>query len=433
MPQVSIIVLNHNYPHNIQRMLPSLQMTTGIDYETVVVDNGSTPDVVDIVKNLHLQGMIDTLVLEPDNNYFSEGNNIGVRASDPSTEFILLLNSDVEILKPDWLERMVEWAQGIPEKFYPYAWSTHPTVPSNVQRGIVSIDWVRNFDVPGCISPDGWCCLIRREAWREIDPDFPMAYGIVKMLASIVRDGYPCGCLCQFGKFIKHYSQGSSTPGVKITPKATPQVKKWWEGLSCEGLDFTYGDHQLESFMGWSRDIEKEFVNARERPSDMNEHMDVLHELAKECSHVVEAGVRYVVSSWAWIWGCVCEGGEVHSYCWTKIPEIERAIKICNDEGIPWHFHEGDWLQQEIPETDLLFIDTNHFYSQLKEELKKHSEKARKYIVLHDTAHFAKMGADGKQPGLWQAVKEFIDQGTWQIKEHYSNCHGLTILERVSE
>jgi hypothetical protein len=182
------------------------------------------------------------------------------------------------------------------------------------------------------------------------------------------------------------------------------------------------------------RAIEAEFQNACTTPSDMNEHMETLRELTAECDHIIEAGVRYVVSSWAFILGCACRGGTVVSYCWNRLPEIDRALQICGLAKVPWYFHDGDWLDGRlIPETDLLFIDMNHFYEQLTRELASHGGRARKYIVLHDTVRFGETGADGKRPGLWQAVEELVAAGEWEIKRHYTNCNGLTVLERVKK
>ncbi|MHC4867500.1 MAG: class I SAM-dependent methyltransferase [Planctomycetota bacterium] len=325
---------------------------------------------------------------------------------------------------------MIEWADGIPEVLFPYGWTKHPTRPNNIRRGIVSIDWLHHPDIPGCVGPEGWCCLIRREAWREMEPQFPMAFGILKMLASAVRDGHPCGVLCQYGSYIKHYGQGSTPRGHKVDAKP-PDVKTWWEGLECESLDFTLGPHETSSFMSWSRCILNEYRNTCEQESDIKEHLPTLYDLARECSHIVEGGVRYVVSSWAWIWGCACNGGEVHSYCWTETPEITLAKEICEKEGVPWHFYDGDWLQREIPETDLLFIDTNHEAWQLREELRLHAPKARRYIVLHDTETFGDVGADDKRPGLMGPINDLVAEGTWRIKTHYPTCNGLTVLERT--
>ena len=177
--------------------------------------------------------------------------------------------------------------------------------------------------------------------------------------------------------------------------------------------------------------VEAEYDKAKSTPSDISEHVQTLHDLARECNSVVEAGVRYVVSTWAFIYGCACRGGIVNSYCWNILPEIQKAVALCRAEGVKWKFHEGDWLQIEIPKCDLLFIDTNHFYSQLTEELRLHSNKSRKYIVLHDTTSCGEVGADGKRPGLWQAVEEFVAEDNWYVQKRYTNRHGLTILKRT--
>lgn len=178
--------------------------------------------------------------------------------------------------------------------------------------------------------------------------------------------------------------------------------------------------------------IKTEYHTARKMKSDINEHIETLYDLSLQCDNVVEAGVRYVVSTWAFILGCACRGGTVTSYCWNMLPEIQQAIDICKRADVSWIFHDGDWLQREIPETDLLFVDTNHFYSQLTEELQLHGNKARKFIVLHDTTNFGEVGADGKRPGLWRAIEEFVDQGKWHVQTRYTNCNGLTILRRDS-
>jgi len=179
--------------------------------------------------------------------------------------------------------------------------------------------------------------------------------------------------------------------------------------------------------------IRREFLHAKSTPSDMYQHMDTLYDLATKCDHIVEGGVRYVVSTWAFLYGCACRGGTVHGYCWNRLPEITRAEDICRNAGVYWFYHDGDWLKQEIPKTDLLMIDTNHFYSQLRQELDTHGPKARRFIVLHDTTTFGDIGADNKAPGLWAAVEEFIAIHPWRILKRYTHCNGLTILERTHE
>jgi hypothetical protein len=91
----------------------------------------------------------------------------------------------------------------------------------------------------------------------------------------------------------------------------------------------------------------------------------------------------------------------------------------------------GPGPRVEIEGTDLLLIDTWHVYEQLKQELRLHGGKVRKYIVLHDTTTFAEYGETPGHRGLWSAVEEFLAQGTFWLKQRRANNNGLTILERV--
>jgi GT2 family glycosyltransferase len=256
--QVSIVILNYNHPHNISRLLPTLKKISGVEFEVIVVDNGSAPDVTALLCRHHGAGDIDKLVLNEKNKYFSEGNNIGVREADPSSEFFLLLNSDTEILDGTLLLRLIEWAEGVPETLFPYEWSTCPTKPKDIKRGIVSVDWGRDFDVPGHVRPEGWCTLIRREAWRDMDGvNYPMCYGELQAMSTAIREGHACGCLCQYGKYIKHHHGGSrgsrkTREHVKTLHNPDPdKVRRWFRGLTCESLDFTLGPNEHQSYMGW--------------------------------------------------------------------------------------------------------------------------------------------------------------------------------------
>jgi hypothetical protein len=71
-----------------------------------------------------------------------------------------------------------------------------------------------------------------------------------------------------------------------------------------------------------------------------------------------------------------------------------------------------------------------HTYAQVKGELEKHGNQARKYIVFHDTVAFGIVGEDNGT-GINLAIQEFLrDNDHWQVVEHYENCNGLTVLAR---
>jgi glycosyltransferase involved in cell wall biosynthesis/predicted Zn-dependent protease len=161
-------------------------------------------------------------------------------------------------------------------------------------------------------------------------------------------------------------------------------------------------------------------------PSDINEHCPALYQLAKQCRHVTEMGTRTGVSTAALLYA---QPAKLVCYDVRRFPQVELLQKLA---GVTeFVFHEADVMRVQIEPTDLLLIDTWHVYEQLREELRLHSEKARRFIVLHDTTTFAEQGESPGHRGLWPAVEEFLAQGTFRLKQRYVNNNGLTVLERM--
>ena len=252
---VSIVVLTHNYPAVFSRLLDSLRIATQkVPYELIIVDNGSGRESVDLLKQYHKQKALTKLILEPINHFFSEGNNIGVRNSDPSSKYILLLNSDVEILHPLWLLRILEWMEGIPETYLAHTWSTSPTHPTPGPRDIVSVGWSYAEYVPGSARPEGWCCMIRRKWWKELSPDFPFYHGFEEMIADRLHQGAKAGVLFNYSRYLRHYEGGCEAWKRKheIVNKRQPDERKWFKGAPpVETLDFTLGPNEHRSYMEW--------------------------------------------------------------------------------------------------------------------------------------------------------------------------------------
>ena len=152
--------------------------------------------------------------------------------------------------------------------------------------------------------------------------------------------------------------------------------------------------------------------------SDINEHLETLYNLGKECSHITEMGVRWVSSTWPLVYS---NPKKMISYDILKNPNISEVINLCNEYSINYSFEEKDVLQLDIEPTELLFIDTLHTYNQLIKELEIHSNKVSKYIVLHDTEHFGRLDevvyqhasnvikeAPSTKAGLMTAVEDFL-------------------------
>lgn len=178
-------------------------------------------------------------------------------------------------------------------------------------------------------------------------------------------------------------------------------------------------------------EIESKYKQLCETPSDINEHLPTLMKYASECEHITEMGVRYIVSTYALLMGKpkTLISYDILDCHWQPIAE---AVKGTTD----FQFKLGNTLHIQIEPTDFLFIDTLHNYDQLREELRLHADKAKKYIGFHDTSSFEWYGEsyDGiPRKGIWPAIQEFLEANPhWRIKERFRNNNGLTILQRVN-
>ncbi|MGA6992777.1 MAG: glycosyltransferase family 2 protein [Candidatus Deferrimicrobiaceae bacterium] len=100
-PLFSVIVLNWNGRHLLEECLESVLSQTFRDFETIVVDNGSTDGSVDLMQE-RWGGQIRVVAL-PSNIGFAGGNNAGIRAA--RGKFIVLLNNDTAV-DPGWLSAL---------------------------------------------------------------------------------------------------------------------------------------------------------------------------------------------------------------------------------------------------------------------------------------------------------------------------------------
>ena len=105
MPKVSVVISTWNSAMHIQRCLDALSHQTFVDYEVLVVDNGSTDGSVDGLENKWPPIKIIQL---HQNVGFAAANNLGARMA--SGKWLALLNSDA-FPESDWLEQLLRAAE----------------------------------------------------------------------------------------------------------------------------------------------------------------------------------------------------------------------------------------------------------------------------------------------------------------------------------
>jgi hypothetical protein len=177
-----------------------------------------------------------------------------------------------------------------------------------------------------------------------------------------------------------------------------------------------------------SMTLEDLYQRARITPSDINEHTPKLRELASQCEHVTEFGMRHGVSTVALL------SAQPKRFVTYDLHHDVMANVLTSRRGkTDFAFILGNVLAVEIEPTDLLFIDTIHTAMQLAAELARHAEKVRRYIVLHDTQVYGERGENG-QPGLLVALRDYLrSHPEWSIIYHSVANNGLTVISRNPE
>jgi GT2 family glycosyltransferase len=105
-PTVSIIIPTRDRVELLRPCVESiLEKTAYSSFELILVDNGSRASAtLDYLGSISGEPRMRVLRQDEEFNY-SRLNNCGVRNS--NAEFILLMNNDVNVIKPGWLEEMV--------------------------------------------------------------------------------------------------------------------------------------------------------------------------------------------------------------------------------------------------------------------------------------------------------------------------------------
>lgn len=106
---VSVIIPSWNRVDLVRSVLANLQTQTRLPEQIIVVDNGSTDDTQSAIKELGAE-----CVALKTNCGFAAAVNAGL--AEARGEWILILNNDV-VLRPDWLERLLEAARSTRASF----------------------------------------------------------------------------------------------------------------------------------------------------------------------------------------------------------------------------------------------------------------------------------------------------------------------------
>lgn len=157
-------------------------------------------------------------------------------------------------------------------------------------------------------------------------------------------------------------------------------------------------------------------------------HLDIICDYASRCRTVTEFGFGSgCVTAALVVSGCK----NIHAYDIQLSATAHLVRETARECGIRLRMYCKDVLKTKISRTDLLFIDTDHWYYQLKSELERHHKRVRRWIIIHSTETFGLMNPFDGRPGIKAAMYGFMDEHPeWELREHISTGHGMTVLER---
>lgn len=214
-PLISIIVLTYNAPSYVRKTLRTLAKTSYPNYEVIVFDNNSRFWTRQVLLASQKRGWAKRVILSDENLLFAAGNNEAFKAISSDAKYVLLLNSDVKIVDPKWLDKL---------------FSIH-------ERGVSTLGFCASAPARG----DGYCFLIDRDLYGKylLDTEFQWWWGITKLQSLILRDGLKVKAVKEHEELLHHYggASGDAWKKAKGMDVDIEDVKRWFEKNEVEIIE----------------------------------------------------------------------------------------------------------------------------------------------------------------------------------------------------
>lgn len=231
-PLISIIIPNKDHIEDLEKCLNSVYgKSTYKNFEVIVAENNSVEsETFEYYKTLESKyNNLKIVTWKREFNY-SAINNFAVKTT--RGEYVLLLNNDIEIITPDWIEQMLMFAQrsdvgAVGAKLY-YDDNTIQHAGVIVGLGGVAGHAHKGFayDDPGYMARasivqnfsacTAACLLVRKDVYNEVgglDEDYAVAFNDIDFCMSIRKAGY----LIVFTPYAEFYHYESKSRGLEDT------------------------------------------------------------------------------------------------------------------------------------------------------------------------------------------------------------------------
>jgi len=207
-PSVAIIIPSKNNHPQMETLLRSLlEKPSEPNFTIQIIDNGSDDEnTLAYYKSISLEPRISIIPYNKPFNY-SEAINLGVEETD--SDLVLLMNDDMKVMDPDWLDELTQWAQrpevgvvgakllranrtiqhaGIIMGLNGFMGHIYLNAPEHYIGLFGSVDWYRTY-----LAVTGACQMVRREVFNEVggyDEGYQLAFGDIDFCLRVHEKGY---------------------------------------------------------------------------------------------------------------------------------------------------------------------------------------------------------------------------------------------------
>jgi GT2 family glycosyltransferase len=253
---VSIIIPTKNHASDLKKCLNSIfEKTTYPNYEIVIVDNGSDEeDLFAYYEELKKHPNVTLCSLDIPFNY-SRINNYAI--SKAKGDYYLLLNNDIEIITPNWIEEMLMYVQrddvgaagamlyypddtvqhaGVILGFGGIAEHAHKNIPRGAPGYMGRATLIQNMSAVTAAS-----MMVKTSVFNEIngfEEKLAVAFNDVDLCMKIREAGY----LIVFTPYAEAYHHESKSRGSDDTPEKKARFEgeiktfeKRWGALLSKG------------------------------------------------------------------------------------------------------------------------------------------------------------------------------------------------------
>lgn len=253
-PLISIVIPNKDQKSYLKRCIDSIfEKSTYENFEIIVIENNSTEqEIFDYYKELEKSPKIQVVHWQYEFNY-SKINNFGFTFTKGTQ--ILLLNNDIELITPHWLEEMLMFNQR-PEVgvtgamlYYPNDTVQHAGVIlgagkvaghshkhlDRVEFGYMGrMTYVQNLSVVTAA-----CLMVKRSVWEEVgglEEGLAVAFNDVDFCMKLREKNH----LICFNPYVEAYHYESLSRGYEDTEEKKARhcrevdffIKKWYDVLT---------------------------------------------------------------------------------------------------------------------------------------------------------------------------------------------------------